>query len=164
MQIKHPLLVVALFLILLLPSLSSCSGSADKDKVVSVAADDSEMTAAIAKARRLLPQFWQTFDRREHGEKDFCLKVKITDKDKVEHFWVVDIERKDEKIFGTVNNDPEIVHNVKIGDRISIPEGDISDWLYMRDDKMVGNYTLRVLFKQMSASEVEKYKKMLADP
>ena len=164
MQIKLPSLVVSFFFILLLPFLSSCSGSADKDKTISVAADDSEMAAAIAKARSLLPQFWQAFNHREHGEKDFCLKVKITDKDKVEHFWAVDIERKDRRIFGTINNDPEIVHNVKIGDRISIPEDDISDWLYMRDDKMIGNYTLRALFKQMSASEVEKYKKILADP
>ena len=46
---------------------------------------------------------------------------------------------------------------------IPVPEDDISDWLYMQNGKMVGNYTLRVLFKQMSASEVEKYKAMLAD-
>jgi uncharacterized protein YegJ (DUF2314 family) len=76
----------------------------------------------------------------------------------------VNVERKDGKIFGTINNDPEIVHNVKIGDRILTPEDDISDWLYMQNGKMVGNYTLRVLFKQMSVSEAEKYKAMLADP
>jgi uncharacterized protein YegJ (DUF2314 family) len=34
----------------------------------------------------------------------------------------------------------------------------------MQNGKMVGNYTLRVLFKQMSVSEAEKYKAMLADP
>ena len=156
--------IVALFFVLLLPLLTSCSDYGSKDKVISVAEDDPDMMAAIAKARGLLPQFWQVFDNREHGETNFCLKVKITDKDKAEHFWAVNIERKDDKIFGTINNDPEIVHNIKIGDRIWIPEDDISDWLYTRDGKMVGNYTLRVLFKQMSASEVEKYKAMLADP
>ncbi len=31
---------------------------------------------------------------------------------------------------GTINNDPEMVKNVKLGDRITIPEADISDWLY----------------------------------
>jgi len=34
----------------------------------------------------------------------------------------------------------------------------------LRNGKMVGNYTLRVLFKQMSKEEAEKYKQMLADP
>jgi uncharacterized protein YegJ (DUF2314 family) len=122
--------IVALSFALLSPLLTSCSDSGHNDKVISVAEDDPDMTAAIAKARSLLPQFWQVFDHREHGETDFCLKVKITDKGKAEHFWAMNIERKDGKIFGTINNDLEIVHSVKIGDRIPIPEDDISDWLY----------------------------------
>ena len=54
--------------------------------------------------------------------------------------------------------------SVKIGDRIEIPEADITDWLYMRDGKMVGNHTLKPLFKQMPGAEVERLKKMMADP
>ena len=122
------------------------------------------MSAAIAKARDTLPQFWQVFDRREHGESDFALKVKITDKRGTEHFWVVALERQGGKILGTINNDPDTVASVKLGDRITVPEADISDWLYTRDGKMVGNYTIRPLFKKMSAKEVEQYKKMLAEP
>jgi uncharacterized protein YegJ (DUF2314 family) len=156
--------MIAFFFGLLLAFLSSCSDGNNKDKVINVAEDDPDMSVAITKARSLLPQFWQVFGHHEHGETDFCLKFKITDNGQTEHFWAVNVERKDTKIFGTINNDPEIIRNVKIGDRIPIPEDDISDWLYMQNGKMVGNYTLRVLFKQMSASEVEKYKAMLADP
>ena len=122
------------------------------------------MNAAIAKARSLLPDFWQAYDKHPHGESDFALKVKITDKDDVEHFWVINLERKDGKVYGTINNDPDLVHNVKPGDRITIDDADISDWLYMRDGKMVGNYTLRALFKKMPADDVKKYKQMLAEP
>jgi uncharacterized protein YegJ (DUF2314 family) len=146
-------------------SLTSCSRHNSKDdKTISVSGDDAEMNAAIAKARASLPDFWQVYEKREQGESDFSLKVKITDNGKIEHFWVVDIERKDGKITGTINNDPDIVHNVKLGDKITVNEPDISDWLYLRNGKMVGNYTLRVLFKQMSKEEVEKFKQMLADP
>jgi len=63
-----------------------------------------------------------------------------------------------------INNDPNTVANVKLGDRIEIPESDISDWLYMRDGKMVGNLTLKPLFREMPAAEVEQLKKMMADP
>lgn len=122
------------------------------------------MNAAIAKARDSLTNFWQAYEKRNHGESDFSLKVKILDKEKVEHFWVGDIERKDGKIFGTINNDPDTVQNVKLGDRLAVNEADISDWLYLQNGKMVGNYTLRVLFKQMPKEEVEKYEQMLADP
>ena len=143
--------------------LASCSKPSD-DRVTSVSADDPEMNAAIANARSSLPKFWQIYEHPEHGETDFCLKVKITDKKSVEHFWLVDIETNSQGIFGTINNDPEFVHDVKFGDRIRIPEPDISDWLYLRDGKMVGNYTVRALFKKMSPAEVEQMKKRLADP
>jgi uncharacterized protein YegJ (DUF2314 family) len=53
---------------------------------------------------------------------------------------------------------------VKIGQRIDIIQTNIADWLYMRDGKMMGNYTLRALFKEMPPDEVARYKKMLAEP
>src|ERR1043166_4672652 len=93
--------------------LAACS---NRDKVIHVKGDDPEMIAAIAKARSTLPQFWQVFDKREHGESGFCLKVKITDKKGTEHFWVTDIERRDGKTRGTINNDADMVASVKLGD------------------------------------------------
>ena len=155
---RIPLLAL---LAILLSLLTACS---KRDKVVNVEDDDPEMVAAIAKARDTLPQFWQVFDKRERGESKFSLKVKITDKKGTEHFWATDIERRDGKTMGTINNDPNIVASVKLGDRIEIPEADISDWLYMRGGKMVGNETLRPLLKKMSAAEAERLRSMMADP
>jgi uncharacterized protein YegJ (DUF2314 family) len=148
---------------LALPVLVSCSRSGP-DKVIDVKDDDPEMVAAIAKARATLPKFWEVFERPEHGESDFALKVRITDKNGTEHFWATEIERKDGKILGTIDNDPNIVRSVKSGQRVLISEADISDWFYFRDEKMVGNYTLRVLFREMPPDEVNRYKKILADP
>ena len=155
-----PTTVIAL-VVVLFSLLTACS---KRDKVVNVESDDAEMVAAIAKARETLPQFWQVFDKKERGESDFALKVKITDTKGTEHFWATDIERRDGKTMGTINNDPNTVASVKLGDRIEIPEADISDWLYMRDGKMVGNETLRPLLKKMPAAEAEKLKKMMASP
>lgn len=135
-------------------------GCGKRDKVVEVEPDDPEMLAAIARARETLPQFWEVFDQPSRGEKDFSLKVKITDENGDEHFWATDIERRDGKTMGTISNDPNIVANVKFGDRIEIPEADITDWLYLRGGKMVGNETLKPLFKTMPPAEVEKFKRM----
>ena len=147
--------------LVLLVTMAACS---DQDKTIDIKPDDVEMNAAIAKARESLPQYWQVFEKRERGESDFALKVRITDKSGTEHFWANDIERREGSIKGTINNDPDIVARVKLGDRVTIPDADITDWLYMRDGKMVGNHTLRVLLKKMSSSEAEQYKKMLAEP
>jgi uncharacterized protein YegJ (DUF2314 family) len=157
---RTPTTIVALVAVLF-SLLTACS---KRDKVFTVESDDPEMVAAIARARESLPQFWQVFDKRERGESDFALKVKITDKRGTEHFWATDIERREGKTMGTINNDPNIVASVKLGDRIEIPEADISDWLYMRGGKMVGNETLRALLKKMPAAEAEKLKKMMANP
>jgi uncharacterized protein YegJ (DUF2314 family) len=65
-----------LFTGILLVSLAACS---KQDRTVSVEDNDPEMVAAIAKARETLPQFWQVFEKPEHGESGFPLKIKITD-------------------------------------------------------------------------------------
>ena len=56
------------------------------------------------------------------------------------------------------------VKSVKMGERIEVPEEKISDWLYMRDGKMVGNYTVRPLLKTMAVEEAATVKAMLAEP
>ena len=159
---KHILYVTLMFVGVLLSMFTGCSKQ--QDKVIDIAEDDPEMVAAIAKARDTLPQFWDVFDKRPHGETNFSLKVKFTGKKGSEHFWLNEIERRDGKVYGTVENDPNIVHHVKRGARMEIPEADISDWFYMRDRKMVGNRTLRVLFKTMPAAEVKRYQQTMADP
>jgi uncharacterized protein YegJ (DUF2314 family) len=140
------------------------SDAADGDGVISVSADDAEMNAAIAKARATLPDFWKAFDHPSSGDSDFALKVRIADGDAVEHFWLVDLERADGKVFGTLGNDPQFVTSVKIGDRLEIPEADISDWLFLRNGKMVGNQTIRPLLKRMPKDEADAYRSILAEP
>jgi uncharacterized protein YegJ (DUF2314 family) len=111
---------------------------------VGIGEDDPEMAAAFAKARQTLPQFWQVFDKREHGESNFVLVVRITDEGRIEHFFTTDYERHDGKTMVTISN---IVASVKLGDRIEIPEADITDWQYMRDGKFVGLVTFKVRLK-----------------
>jgi uncharacterized protein YegJ (DUF2314 family) len=86
------------------------------------------------------------------------------DGSQTEYFWLGDLERHSGKVSGTVNNTPELVKNVKEGDRISVMEGEIADWMFMRDGKMHGNFTLRPLFKTMSPDEAAKLRAVLAEP
>src|SRR6478736_5715485 len=130
---------VLLYLTILGLAVTACS---KRDKTIDVADDDPAMNAAIAKARATLPKFWDVFAKPEQGETDFALKVKITDANGTEHFWANEIQKQNGRIMGTIGNDPNLVKSVKLGSRIEIPEADISDWMYMRHDKMVGNHTL----------------------
>jgi len=70
----------------------------------------------------------------------------------------------DGKTMVTISNHPNIVASVKLGDRIEIPEADITDWHYMRDGKYVGMTTFKARFKHMRPADVEQFNKMMIDP
>ncbi len=139
------------------------SGCTHRDKGY-VEDTDPEMAAAIAKGQETLPQFWQTFDQRPHGESNFALVVRITDNGRIEHFYTTDFQRRDGKTMVTISNSPKIVASVKPGDRIEIRQKDITDWSYMRDGKYVGMRTMKPRFKNMPAEQVEAFKRVMTDP
>ena len=116
---RRPAMRIYLYIVLvLLTLLTACSKRA---QVVGIGDDDPEMAAAIAQARQTLPHFWQVFDKREHGESNFVLVVRITDNGRIEHFFTTDFERRDGKTMVTISNAPKIVASVKAGDQVEIP-------------------------------------------
>jgi uncharacterized protein YegJ (DUF2314 family) len=140
------------------------SPAAERAPGIGVPEGDTEMTAAIAVARAGLPQFWKTFANPGRGEEGFALKVAISDKGETEFFWLVDVERKDDLILGTINNEPDVVTNVRLGQRYSFTEDKISDWMFMRSGKMVGNETMRPLLKRMTPAEAARFRAMYERP
>ncbi|MCX5662827.1 MAG: DUF2314 domain-containing protein [Planctomycetota bacterium] len=134
------------------------------DATIEVDDDDPEMVAAVAKARRTLPEFWAIFAKPQRGETDFELKVKIADENGTEYFWVTQIERAGGKIFGVIDDEPDTVKCVKLGQRVEVREADIADWQYKIDGKIYGNVTLRAMFHLMTPEEVAKDKAMFAQP
>lgn len=156
--------VCSRILTLILIVAAALGGCGKRDDVIAVESDDPEMEAAIAKARETLPEFWSALEARREGESGFSLKVRMEYEGDVEHIWVGEIERRDGKIMGTIDNDPDALKNVKLGDRIEIKEADISDWTYLRNGKIVGNETLRPLLKHMPADEAAAVREKLADP
>ena len=151
----------ALALIGVLLTLLTACATRDKGYVED---SDPEMAAAIAKAQATLPHFWQAFDQRAHGESNFVLVVRITDKGHIEHFFTKEFERRDGKTIVTIGNEPKIVASVKLGDRIEIPAADITDWHYMRDGKYVGMFTMKPRFKYMPADQADALKRAMTDP
>ena len=135
-----------------------------QDKVVIVPSEDAAMEAAIAKARAGLPDFWKAFANPASGTERYSIKVAIRDGDQTEHFWTSDVERQGDKIFATIANEPQMVGNVAEGQRIEVPEADISDWMFRRNGKIVGNETMRVLLNYMPAEEAAQYREMLEEP
>jgi uncharacterized protein YegJ (DUF2314 family) len=132
------------------------------DTLIESGYDEEEMEAAIARARREVDSFIAEL-AKPTGE-NHAVKVPITDQDDTEHFWLIDVSYSDGEFAGTINNEPGIVSNVRIGDKRKVKKSEISDWMFMQDGKMYGNYTLRPLLAAMPKDEAERYRSMLASP
>lgn len=133
--------------------------------VIHVPNNDPEMAAAQAKAQASLAEFWRVFDRPGANEEGFAVKVAIPyGANNSEHMWFNGIERSGSKLFGTLNNNPVHVKELRRGQRIEIDEARISDWMYLRSGKIVGNHTMRPLLKRLPPQEAARYRAMLAEP
>ncbi len=137
-----------------------------EDRVVQVADDDAAIKAAMAKARASLPAFWKAFDKPGPGEAAFNLKVSLMAPSKrIEHVWVNALARAaDGKFTGRIDNEPQDMTGAKAGDVVTFSEANISDWMFTRDGKIVGNETMRPLLAHMSKEEADAYRAMLETP
>ena len=151
--------LVALFLLFV--AFSGCDKSGP-DTLVTSGYDEKEMDAAIARARREVDSF--IAELKKPTGSDHAVKAPIEDNGKTEHFWLSDVAFKDGSFVGTINNDPGIVGNVKFGQKWTVKKSEISDWMFMRGDKMHGNYTMVPLLKTMPESEAAVYRAMMAKP
>lgn len=145
--------LLAVLALLTASALPVASTARAEDNVIGFAEDDAEMNAAIQKARDSLPLFWAVFRDKPPEVTYFSLKVGISDGQGTEHFWTRDIELSDGRITAIIDNDPVMVKTVKRDQRVDVLEHDISDWMFVRNGKIVGGETLRVMLKQMSPEE-----------
>jgi uncharacterized protein YegJ (DUF2314 family) len=140
-------------------ALAACSTQSDKGAKLDAAANE-----ASANARAQLPRFWKAFESPAEDENYFSIQVRIQDRNGSEPFWLRDIRHDNTKISGVIDSDPTIVKSVKRGDRIEISEGDVSDWVYTRDGKMVGNFITRATLDLLPDKDDHRLRNALADP
>lgn len=136
--------------------------SSKPDTLIENGYDEQEMEAAIAEAQSTVDRFIEALESGE-GE-SFAVKAPIEDKGQVEHFWVTGVKFDSGQFTGTIDNDPGLVTNVQAGQEWTIAKDDISDWMYMRDGKIYGNYTMRPLLKTLPEEEAAEFRAMLAEP
>jgi uncharacterized protein YegJ (DUF2314 family) len=140
------------------------AATAQDSSYVTLPNEDPEMEEAKAMARSTLPSFWSKLANPAPGEERFALKVALPfGENNTEHIWTKDIERRNGKVSVVINNVPRDVKDVAIGQRIEVDESQISDWMFARRGKIVGNYTMRPLLKRIPPQDAARYRAMLED-
>jgi uncharacterized protein YegJ (DUF2314 family) len=151
----------SLRLALVVVAVGGCGESAP-DTLITSGYDEKEMEAAIARARSEVDSF--IAELSAPAGSTHAVKVPIKDGEQTEHFWLSDVTFQNGEFTGTIDNDPGTVGNVKIGQKWTVKKDEISDWMFMRDGKMHGNYTMRPLLKAMPEEEAAKLRSLLASP
>lgn len=122
--------------------------------IYEVQSSDVEMNQAIENAKKTLDRFDIAFKNNSRVFTFFSLKKRFEENGNIEHIWIGNIQGfKDGKYKGVIDNLPEIIKNVKLGDTVEINKNEISDWMYLKNSKLHGGYTIRLLVKRMSKSE-----------
>lgn len=135
------------------------SDGARKPETLTDEYDKKAMEKAIEQARATFDDFLKRIKNPQPGDKHFAVKVMIKDANGTEHFWVNDLKLDAEPYSGKIGNEPGIVKCVKLDQVYSFSRKDITDWMYMANGKMQGNYTLRPILDAMPKEEADAFRK-----
>lgn len=140
----------ALALALCAPALADPPQEGGESTVVMVKTGDPRMRAAIAAARRTLPQFLALVDSPPAGTREYTFKYPLGG---WEHIWVDHVAHRGDTLTGRLANVPE-QEGYRQGQRVTVPIGEVSDWAY-RDAKgvMQGHRTTRVLLPRLDPAD-----------
>ena len=129
----------------------------DEPIIFSLSDDDKEMNDAIIFANENLCDFDEALKLSEN--ENFALKIRFDIDHKTEHIWAVDIVKIDDEYFGTIDNLPNSITVVTLNEQVKIEGNKISDWMYSKNGRLFGGFTIRVLRDKMSEPEREKFDK-----
>src|SRR5437588_2487952 len=111
------------------------------------------MAQAMRKARETLPDFLAMAANPKPGAEGFAIKFAVREGEDVEYFWIHPFQQKGEQFSGRIDNRPRTVHGVTFGQTVTFSQNEIVDWMYMDNNRMRGNYTVRALLKNASPAE-----------
>jgi uncharacterized protein YegJ (DUF2314 family) len=139
---------------------------AEDPPIVKVTSADVDMNAAIARARDTLPTFWASYDTPKPSETGHGLKVRFAvGPDRFEHIWMSEVEKlPDGNFSGRFANQPSDLPDKNEGDQVEFKQADITDWLFIRNGKVVGGETIKLLLKSMPKEQADAMRAQMEQP
>lgn len=121
--------------------------------------DHAAMHRAVIQARKTVGEFVAALKHPAQGQQDFEIKKPFIQNGQVEHIWLSDMQFVGNRFQGQVDNQPRKIQGLKLGQLVSVNPNEISDWLYIDHGKLVGGYTVRVQYNELSAKEKQEFDK-----
>ncbi len=121
--------------------------------------NDQQMDRATTRARKHVDRFIAALKNPQPNQRDFQVKKLFVKDGKAEHIWLADVKFNGNRFVGNVDNKPMFIKGLKIGERESVNPDEVIDWSYVEDGRLVGGYTIRVLFSELTPDEKADFEK-----
>ena len=124
------------------------------------------MAAAIAKARATLPVFWASYEKPKPAETGHSLKVRFpTGGNNGEYIWMAEVKKLgDGRYSGRFANSPRDLPGKRQGDLVEFADTSISDWMFLRNGKIVGGETIRPMLKSLPKADAAALRARMETP
>lgn len=126
-------------------------------EVYALETSDPEMDSAMQQARNSFHQFDSAFRSHNPDLSYFAVKLPFENNGGTEHIWLSGIALDQHQYTGVVENIPETITEVSVGDTLPIVPRFISDWMYVDKGVLRGGYTLRLQRARMTEAEREQF-------
>ncbi|GHV95831.1 hypothetical protein AGMMS50293_21510 [Spirochaetia bacterium] len=118
---------------------------------------DEELLQIAQNSQDTLPVFFRHLFRPAKGESGFRVKYPFrTDSGSgfsMEQLWLSDIRFKDGVYYGILVNTPFYIASIKKGDTVSFSAGEITDWMFIQNGKIIGGLSIKYLLEQIPNHE-----------
>ena len=121
--------------------------------------NDQAMERASARARRNVGRFIAALQNPKPGQRDFQVNKLFVQGNEGEHLWLSDVKFTGNRFVGNLDNQPGKITGLKVGNPESVNPDEISDWSYVDNGQLVGGYTIRELYSELSPQEQEEFRR-----
>lgn len=119
--------------------------------------DHAAMHRAVHEARRTVKKFIVALKHPTAGQTDFEVKKPFIQGNEVEHIWLSNVEFVGNRFQGRVDNQPRKIRGLKLGQLVSVNPNEITDWLYVDNGKLIGGYTVRAHYDELSPEQKQEF-------
>ena len=131
--------------------------TATEPPYIEVPKNHAAMHGAVIQARKTVGQFVAALEHPAPGQTDFEIKKPFIQNGQIEHIWLSDVQLVGNRFQARVDNQPRKIPELKLGQVVTVDPKEISDWLYIDHGKLVGGYTVRVQYSELSAKEKQEF-------
>ena len=114
---------------------------------------DAELNAAMKSARETLPAFLaESMDNNSTGTA-FIVKVQAATAKGAEDLWLSSIAQDNGHYTAVVESDPTVLTDFQPGTEVRFSIGEVVEWHYFKEDKVVGAQVTRILRQRMTPEQ-----------